>query len=283
MPRAPQPAGAVRRWFGRRLEKRAADLRLARVGVRPALFEAVAVAAPPAALLIGWLYSPVVGVAGLVAGVLLPRLLLSFLTARRRGRSEKQAPQLLQLLLANLGAGSTYLEALQAARRNITDRRLAEDLTDVVQQFLLDVPLEAALREIRPRIVGRNLGLVWDNLTICAAQKIPAERARELSSTSPPRCASTCSWPGRFAPRPPASASRSGAGPAGTGHLPLSAAGQPLLPQRPRRHLDRALRLAANRRGVPGGPRDLPELPALPGAGLTCRGRCSSPPRSSAC
>ena len=91
MPRAPQPAGAVRRWFGRRLEKRAADLRLARVGVRPALFEAVAVAAPPAALLIGWLYSPVVGVAGLVAGVLLPRLLLSFPTAPPRSERKTGA------------------------------------------------------------------------------------------------------------------------------------------------------------------------------------------------
>ena len=180
MPRAPQPAGAARRWFGRRLEKRGAELRLARIGARPALFEAVALAGPPAALVIGWLYSPVVGLAGLVAGLLLPRLLLSLLTARRRGRSEKQAPQLLLLLVANLGAGGTYLDAIQAARSNVPDRNLADDLTDVVRQFLLDVPLETALRQVRPRIAGRNLGLVWDNLTICAAQKIPAERAREL-------------------------------------------------------------------------------------------------------
>ena len=103
-----------------------------------------------------------------------------FLTARQRARSEREAPQLLQLLLANLGAGSTYLEALQAARRSIGDRWLAEDLAYVVQRFLLDVPMETALREVRPRIVGRNLGLVWDNLTICVDQKIPSERARDL-------------------------------------------------------------------------------------------------------
>src|SRR6202022_4844814 len=46
--------------------------------------------------------------------------------------------------------------------------------------FPRDVPMEVALREGRPRIDGRNLGLVWDNLTICVDQKIPAERAREL-------------------------------------------------------------------------------------------------------
>lgn len=107
-------------------------------------------------------------------------MVLAALTSRRRAQSEKRALQLLQLLLANLGAGSTYLDALQAARRSIGDRGLAEDLTDVVHEFLLDVPLDTALRHVRPRIVGRNLGLVWDNLTICAAQNIPAERARDL-------------------------------------------------------------------------------------------------------
>ena len=180
LPRSPQPAGAVRRWYARRLVKRRAELRRARVGVSPALFEASATLAPPVALVAGWLYSPVVGLAGLGAGLLLPRLLLSLLTSRRRARSEKQAPQLLLVLVANLGPGGTYLEALQAARRDVADQGLAEDLAEVVQQFLLDVPLESALRLVRPRIVGRNLGLVWDNLTICAAQNIPAERARDL-------------------------------------------------------------------------------------------------------
>lgn len=137
-------------------------------------------AAPAAGLLIGAAMSPVLGVAGVGIGLLLPRLVIGLLTGRQRARSEREAPRLVQLLLANLGAGSTYLEALQAARRNIGDRWLAEDLAFVVQRFLLDVPLAVALREVRPRIVGRNLGLVWDNLTICVDQKIPAERARDL-------------------------------------------------------------------------------------------------------
>jgi Flp pilus assembly protein TadB len=140
----------------------------------------MAMLAPPTALVAGWLYSPVVGMAGFAAGLLLPRSLLAVLTARRRARSERQAPQLLLLLVTNLGTGGTYLDALQAARRDIGDRSLADDLGEVIGQFLLDVPLEDALRQVRPRLAGRNLALVWDNLTICAAQKIPAERAREL-------------------------------------------------------------------------------------------------------
>ncbi|MEA2646654.1 MAG: hypothetical protein QOE92_1737 [Chloroflexota bacterium] len=180
LPREMRPGGALRSWYERRLARRRVELDRARLRVDPRVFEWLSLLAPPVLLAAGWAYSPVVGLVGLGVGLLTPRMALSFLTNRQRARSEKEAPQLLQLLLANLGAGSTYLEALQAARRSITDRRLAEDLTDVVQRFLLDVPLEQALREVRPRIVGRNLGLVWDNLTICAAQNIPSERARDL-------------------------------------------------------------------------------------------------------
>lgn len=180
LPRAPQPQGALKRWYAARIDVRRSELAKARLRVSPALFEWIALLAPPVLLLGGWVYSPVIGAAGAVTGLLVPRLLIAFITARQRARSEREAPHLLQLLLANLGAGSTYLEALQAARKSIGDRWLAEDLTYVVQRFLLDVPLEDALREVRPHLVGRNLGLVWDNLTICVAQKIPAERARDL-------------------------------------------------------------------------------------------------------
>jgi Flp pilus assembly protein TadB len=174
------PQQAFQRWHDERLRLRRAQLSRARLPLDARLFEALVIAAPAAGLVIGWIASPVVGLLAFAGGLLLPRLLIGFLTARQRGRSEREAPQLLQLLLANLGAGSTYLEALQAARRSIGDRWLSEDLAYVVQRFLLDVPMETALREVRPRIVGRNLGLVWDNLTICVDQKIPAERARDL-------------------------------------------------------------------------------------------------------
>jgi Flp pilus assembly protein TadB len=180
LPRDNAGGGRLRSWYQRRLDRRRADLARARLRLRPEAFEWLSLLAPPVLFVCGWAYSPVVGVAGLGAGLLAPRMALSFLTARQRARSEREAPQLLQLLLANLGAGSTYLEALQAARKGMTDRRLAEDLAGVIQSFLLDVPLEEALADARPRIVGRNLGLIWDNLTICVAQKIPADRARDL-------------------------------------------------------------------------------------------------------
>jgi len=180
LPRAPEPHRRIRGWYSRRIELRRVELARARLKLDPAMFEWTALLAPPAALAIGWYFSPLIGLAGFGAGLLAPRLLISFLIGRQRARSEKEAPQLLQLLLANLSSGSTYLEALQATRAGIRDRWLAEDLATVVQRFLLGVPLEDALREVRPHIVSHNLALIWDNLTICVAQKIPTERARNL-------------------------------------------------------------------------------------------------------
>ncbi len=180
VPRAPRPGLAFRRWSRRRLDLRSAELARARLRLDARAFETLAVIAPIVGAAIGASISPLLGLGGLAAGLAAPRLLISFLTSRQRSRSEREAPQLLQLLLANLGAGGTYLDALQAARRGIEDRWLSEDLSQVVRRFLLDVPLADALREVRPRLVGRNLGLVWDNLTICVDQKIPAERARDL-------------------------------------------------------------------------------------------------------
>ena len=180
LPRAPRPGVALGRWFRRRLDRRSAELARARLRLDPRAFEALALMAPIAGAAVGVSISPLIGLGGLVAGLAAPRLLVSLLTGRQRSRSEREAPQLLQLLLANLGAGGTYLDALQAARRGIGDRWLAEDLSHVVRRFLLDVPLADALREVRPRLVGRNLGLVWDNLTVCVDQNLPAERARDL-------------------------------------------------------------------------------------------------------
>ncbi|HXA42051.1 MAG TPA: hypothetical protein VNV65_03950 [Candidatus Solibacter sp.] len=180
LPRTPRPGVAFRRWYRHRLDRRGAELARARLRLDARAFEGLALLAPIVGAAVGASISPLLGLGGLAAGLAAPRLLISLLTSRQRSRSEREAPQLLQLLLANLGAGGTYLDALQAARRGIEDRWLAEDLAQVVKRFLLDVPLADALREVRPRLVGRNLGLVWDNLTICVDQKIPAERARDL-------------------------------------------------------------------------------------------------------
>jgi Flp pilus assembly protein TadB len=185
----PQPATGPRAsWFERLVERSAGQLRAARLHVDPRSYTIACLVSPPALLSTGLvLGSPVVAVLAGIGGLAVPRLYLNALVRAQRRRSEAQAPRLLETVLASLTAGRTYLEALQEARNRATDRWLREDLDHIISQFHLDVPLEQSIAEVRALTSSRNLALIWDNLSICVANHIPASRARgllaELSST----------------------------------------------------------------------------------------------------
>lgn len=190
---APQPVGTgeLRRrgsFVERAVERRRRQLRAARLHVDPRAFTLACWATPPVLVLVGTvLGSPVVAVGGAAAGLLVPRLYLDALVRAQRQRTEAEAPRMLQIVLASLAAGRTYLEALEEARGRAADRWLRDDLDHIVSQFHLDIPLERSIAEVRGWTTGRNLGLIWDNLVICIANRIPASRAKgllvELSST----------------------------------------------------------------------------------------------------
>jgi Flp pilus assembly protein TadB len=191
---APAGAGAggrpaVRRsWFEAVVEHHRRRLRAARLHVDARRFSLACLASPPLLLAGGLvLGSPVLAAGGCLAGLALPRLYLDGLVRAQRRRTEAEAPRLLQVLVAALAAGRTYLEALVEARSRITDRWLRDDLDHLIAQFHLDVPLERSIAEVRAATAGRNLALVWDNLAICVAHRIPASRAQgllgELAST----------------------------------------------------------------------------------------------------
>ncbi|TMC31780.1 MAG: hypothetical protein E6I84_11855 [Chloroflexi bacterium] len=129
---------------------------------------------------IGWYQSPVLAVLAAVGGLLLPRFWLTWLVHVQARRSEAEAPRLLQALLAGLTGGSTYLDALRQARLTSNDQWIRQDLDYVIQRFMLDAPLHDSLREIRARTTTRNLGLVWETLTICAENQLPTQAARSL-------------------------------------------------------------------------------------------------------
>jgi len=172
----------------RAVERQRVRLRAARLNVDARRFTLLCLATPPLLVLGGLvLGSPVVAAGGGAAGFAVPRLYLDFLVRAQRRRTEAEAPRLLQVILASLAAGSTYLEALQEARGRAGDRWLRDDLDHVINEFHLGVPLERSIAEVRSATAGRNLALVWDNLAICIANRIPAARAKglfvELSST----------------------------------------------------------------------------------------------------
>lgn len=175
-------------FFQRSVEKRRGQLRAARLHIDPRTFTLVCWLSPPLLLLTGFLIgSPVAAIGGGALGFAVPRLYLDALVRAQRRRTEAEAPRMLQVMLASLTAGRTYLEALQEARTRATDRWLRRDLDHIIGQFHLDVPLEQSIAEVRETSAGRNLGLIWDNLAICIANRIPASRARgllvELAST----------------------------------------------------------------------------------------------------
>jgi tight adherence protein B len=183
----PPEARSLRGWLRRQRERREAEVRAARIHANPDTYLALTLAAPVVLAAVGSVQSIVFAVIGAVAGLLLPRFYVRFLIRSHAHRSEAEAPKLLQVLLANLTAGSTYLDALRQARISAQDEWIQEDLDYVIQRFLLDVPLETSIREIRARVHSRNLGLIWDNLAICCANRVPTQTARalftELAST----------------------------------------------------------------------------------------------------
>ena len=162
-------------------------LAAARIVDNPQTYVAMAFLAPASLFALGWLQSPVLAVLGGAAGLLVPRLYLAWLVHAQSRRSETEAPRLLQAVLSGLTAGGTYLDALRQARLTCTDPWIREDLDFVIQRFLLDVPLHESLQVVRARVVRGNLGLIWETLTICAANQLPTQAARtllfELSAT----------------------------------------------------------------------------------------------------
>jgi tight adherence protein B len=185
--RRPGGADSLRGWVRRQLRRREGELQAARIKANPYAYLLLTLIAPIVLFAIGFLQSIVFAVIGAVAGLLLPRIYVQYLIRSQARRSEAEAPKLLQVLLANLIAGSTYLDALRQARLAAQDDWIREDLDYVIQRFLLDVPLETSIREIRARVHSRNLGLIWDNLAICCANRVPTQTARalftELAST----------------------------------------------------------------------------------------------------
>ena len=155
-------------------------LAAARIVGNPGSYVAMTVIAPVVLLAIGWQQSPVLGILGAGAGLILPRLYLTWLVHSQARRSEAGAPALLQAIVAGLSAGNTYLEALRHARRACNDPWITEDLDFVIQRFILNVPLCDSLREVRARIATRNLGLIWETLGICDANHLPTQAARTL-------------------------------------------------------------------------------------------------------
>jgi Flp pilus assembly protein TadB len=174
------PRGRSGQLLGRLFGHYQRRLAAARIVGNPGSYVAMTIIAPIALFAIGWQESPVLGIFAAGAGLVLPRIYLSWLVHSQARRSEAAAPALLQGIVAGLSAGNTYLEALRHARRSSTDPWISEDLDFVIQRFILNAPLSDSLREVRARTTTRNLGLIWETLSMCDANHLPTQAARTL-------------------------------------------------------------------------------------------------------
>lgn len=180
-PSTPQSHQHRKSLWTREVARREAQLRNARLHFDAQRFTLLCFASPPLLFVtVLVLTSPVVAVGAAGASFFLPRMYLDTLERAQRRRTEAEAPRMLQTMLASLTAGRTYLEAIEEARQRVNDRWLKEDLEHLIRDFHLDVPLEESIADVRQRTTGRNLGLVWDNLAICIANRIPASKAKGL-------------------------------------------------------------------------------------------------------
>jgi Flp pilus assembly protein TadB len=177
---AQRQSRVVSSWVSRLLSRQAVRLEQARIAVSPGSYLAFTLTAPPVLFVLGWLQSPVVALIAGVLGLLLPGLYVKWLVAAQVRRSEAEAPRFLQLLLTGLSVGGTYLDALRQARQAVKDPWLREDLDYVLQRFMLDVPLEASIQDVRGHVASRNLSLIWETIAICCATHVPTHRARAL-------------------------------------------------------------------------------------------------------
>lgn len=168
--------GAASRWHARQV----LALQQARVSLAPGRYALIAGAAPVVGIVAGWWLTPPCAVVGLLAGLAAPRTLLAWLVHRQAERADGAAPRFLQAMVAQLSAGATYFEGLRQSRLSVDDPWLRQDLDGVVHEFMLDVPLETALRHRRAKIRSHNFGLIWDTLAICVATGVPTGTANGL-------------------------------------------------------------------------------------------------------
>ncbi|HYM50677.1 MAG TPA: hypothetical protein VET65_08905 [Candidatus Limnocylindrales bacterium] len=178
----PVRPGAAKAWARRQLDRAGHDLAAARLDASPRAYAGITLAGPLVGAALGWLVSPVCTPFGFAIGLLAPRLYVRSLVQAQTTRSEAQAPHLLHTLTTQLSGGATYLEALRQARQQTTDPWIRDDLDAVLSRFLLNVPLDVSLADIRGRVRSRNLGLILDTMAMCCANHLPASTARLLLS-----------------------------------------------------------------------------------------------------
>lgn len=96
---------------------------------------------------------------GAVAGLATPVLWMKRRRSRRVATFERQLPDALAMLAGALRAGQSFLQAVDTVSRE-TGPPLGPELTRLVQETQVNVPLDEALRHLSARVGSPDLDLV---------------------------------------------------------------------------------------------------------------------------
>lgn len=102
---------------------------------------------------------PIVALCGAAGGAALPAAWLRLRLQRRVASFERQLPDALVMIAGALRAGQSFLQAVDAVGQQIT-APLGPELSRVVQETRVNVPLEDALRRLAARVGSSDLDLV---------------------------------------------------------------------------------------------------------------------------
>ncbi len=101
----------------------------------------------------------IVGVAGAVGGLFVPRTYVSMLQSRRLTTFDNQLGDMLNLVVNGLRAGFSVMQALEAVAKEMPPP-ISVEFRRVVQEMQLGISMEGALANLTRRIPSRDLDFV---------------------------------------------------------------------------------------------------------------------------
>lgn len=173
----------VRGTVARRRSAAAAELAQARLDLSPGLFLLLQVGAPIALGLFGLLFSPPLGLLGVIVGAVLPRLYLRSLVGSEARAAAADAPRVLRAMVNRAAAGGTFPDLFAAAVEAARHRWVKADFEELLGRYYAQESLPDALADLRARQAGRNLRLVFDALVVLVRTHQSATAAGEVLAT----------------------------------------------------------------------------------------------------
>ncbi|MEO6713872.1 MAG: type II secretion system F family protein, partial [Mycobacteriales bacterium] len=116
---------------------------------------------------------------GLVAGLVLPLLFLSFKAGRRQQAFEESMPDSLQLMAGSLQSGYSLPQALDAVMREGTEP-MSGELGRALAESRLGVPIEEALEHLATRVGSKDFG--WLVMAIRIQREVGGNLAEVMTT-----------------------------------------------------------------------------------------------------